>query len=238
MPFQKVLLRLLTIVFFMGPSFFSRAQNMLPSRNLERCNYSEQLEELKNRYGQNKKLPGDFELPCLIALSHYPELADVNIEFVYKKIATTMAARPRLNMLFRKRKNREYRIFINTDSARVKGVLLHQVPFNAQVGIIGHELAHIMDYESKSVGRLVKTGIRYLSKGFRSRMEKETDMAAIKRGFGWQLYSFTDFLFTCKDVPEAYLKYKQKVYYSPEDFLILLNGLDQYKENLPVLNKY
>lgn len=237
MPFHKVLLPLLILFFFIGASFFSRAQNS-PSRNIDRCSYSEQLEELRNCYGQNKKGADAFELPCLIALSHYPELADVNIEFVYKKIATTMAARPRFNTLFRKKENREYRIFINTDSVRVKGVLLHQVPFNAQVGIISHELAHIMDYESKSVACLAKTGIQYLSKGFRSRMEKETDMMAIKRGFGWQLYSFTDFLFTCKDVPADYLKYKQKVYYSPADFLILLNGLDQYKECLPVLNKY
>lgn len=206
------------------------AQISFPSKSIDKELFDQQIEELKLKFGHHKKLPAGFELPCLIALSRYPELAHVKIEFVFKKIATTMAARPCSNVLFRKGGNRDYRIFINTDAEKIKGVLLHQVPFNAQVGIIGHELAHILDYESKSAGGLVVTGIRYVSKKFRSRMEKETDQIAIQRGFGWQLYAFTDYLFTCKEVPASYLEYKKKVYYCPKDFLNMLKRNPQYSE--------
>ncbi|MDT8282775.1 MAG: hypothetical protein RQ982_08185, partial [Gammaproteobacteria bacterium] len=40
-----------------------------------------------------------------------------------------------------------------------KGLLLSDVPFNAQVGIIGHELAHVIDYEEKTAMGVVFTGI-------------------------------------------------------------------------------
>lgn len=204
------------------------AQNCLPVKKLNSDYYTNSIDSLRLQFGLNKKLQKAFELPCLIALSQYPELKNVRIEFVYDKIRTTMAARPMASALFFKKKNRIYRIYINTDSARVRGVLLHQLPFDAQVGIIAHELAHIFDYESKNIWSLVKTGVGYLFAGYRVKLEKQTDMTVIKRGLGWQLYSFTDFLFKCKEVPVAHLKYKEKFYYSPADFLNLLKMKKEY----------
>jgi hypothetical protein len=204
------------------------AQNNLPSKQLDSCYYSNSIDTLRTQFGQNKKIQKAFELPCLIALSQYPELKQVRIEFVYDKIRTTMAARPLASALFFKKKNRVYRIYINTDSAKVQGVLLHQLPFDAQVGIIAHELAHVFDYENKNIWSLIKTGVGYLFSGYRVKLEKQTDMTVIKRGLGWQLYSFTDFLFKCKEVPLEHLKYKQKFYYSPSDFLNLLMMKKEY----------
>lgn len=177
----------------------------------------------------NKDIPDSYELATLIALSKYPELAEAEIEFVTKSIKTTMAARPKMNLLFKKRNKREYRIFINNDRSRLEGVLLEDVPFDAQVGVIAHELAHILDYSQKSVFRIIGNGIGYISKDFRSDFEKKTDQLTIERGFGWQVHHFCQYLHSSPDVPKSYKNYKKSVYYSPEEIISILDKSDKYK---------
>src|SRR6056297_1764443 len=53
-----------------------------------------QADSLMEKYGKNKIIADEFVEPALIALSYYPELKDVHIEFKYSREATTMAARP------------------------------------------------------------------------------------------------------------------------------------------------
>jgi hypothetical protein len=164
------------------------------------------------------KFPKEYEAACLVALSHYPELKNEQIEFVYGKGAYSMAARPVPFTLLLNKKHRKYRIFINTESKN-SGLLLPQVGFNAQVGIIGHELAHILDYSQKSSFRIICDGLGYLSKGFRAKYEKETDRIAIDRGLGWQLHEFSSKTQEDKNVPNYYKVYKVKTYMSPQSIL-------------------
>jgi hypothetical protein len=163
-------------------------------------------------------IPGEYEAACLLALSHYPELENQKIEFVYAKGAYSMAARPVPSSMFRNRKYRKYKIFINTES-KSKGLLLPNVEFNAQVGILGHELAHILDYSQKSSFRIMLDGIGYLSKGYRAKYEKATDKVAIDRGLGWQLYEFSSCTQNHEQVPESYKIYKAKIYMCPQSIL-------------------
>ncbi|MBA3899490.1 MAG: hypothetical protein H0X62_04640 [Bacteroidetes bacterium] len=159
-------------------------------------------------------IPDEYEAACVLALSHYPELQNEKIEFVYGKGSYSMAARPVPLSLFRNKKNRKYKIFINTES-KSKGLLLPNVGFNAQVGIVGHELAHILYYTKKSSFRIVLDGIGYMSKSYRAKFEKETDRVAIERGLGWQLYEFSNSTQNHEDVPDAYKLYKTKIYMCP-----------------------
>jgi len=60
--------------------------------------------------------------------------------------------------------DREYVININNKS-EFEGILLKNVPFNAQIGIIGHEIGHIVDYENRNfwgiIGRAIDYRVRY-----------------------------------------------------------------------------
>ena len=181
--------------------------------------FIEDLENLKEVFGENKKIPSDYELQSLLALSRYPELKEEKIEFVYATGSYTMAARPKITSVFTwGRKKRTYQIFINTISHK-GGLLLSEVPFNEQVGVIGHELAHILYYTKRSALRIILDGIAYSSKKFRSKFEKDTDIVAIHRGFGWQIYAFSNRVLSEKKIPEEYKKYKRKIYLSPEAVL-------------------
>ena len=45
---------------------------------------------------------------------------------------------------------RRYKIVIN-NNPQFKGIPFDSIPYNAAVGIVGHELAHIVEYETKTL---------------------------------------------------------------------------------------
>lgn len=53
---------------------------------LNRDSLQSNVIELREKYGKNKKYPPQFELACLAALSYFPELKNISIEFKYKNI--------------------------------------------------------------------------------------------------------------------------------------------------------
>ena len=122
----------------------------LPAKEIKKQEWADKNKELKEMYGANKQLDPYFELASLIALSQFPELIPLNIDIVYSKIKTTMQARPTLGFLLKKKESRRYKVFINSNEKKLKGCALKNVPFDAQVGILAHEFAHVLHYNSMS----------------------------------------------------------------------------------------
>lgn len=178
--------------------------------------YQDKMDSMRTNFGQNKKLDKQYELPALIALSYYPELTTTKIKFVTKKLKSTMAARPSgLNFLRRKGK-RTYKVLLNNVNPEVP---LDSASFNAKVGILGHEFAHIVDYEKKSVVTLIANGFAYANKKYRAKFERATDQRTIDHGLFWQCYDFSVYVFSYKRANPAYLAYKRKVYMTPEEII-------------------
>lgn len=174
---------------------------------------------LMEKYAANKNLDSEFELPSLLALSYYPELKSNQIRFQQKNIKTTMQCVPKLNFIFRKKENRIYAISIDNKIRNKKGLLLKDVPFNAQVGVIGHELAHVVDYNSKTNMGIIFLGIGYLLPKKRRQVENRVDEITIAHGLGHQVKNFSNFVLNNEDLNERYLKYKRKYYYSPKQLM-------------------
>jgi|SRR6056297_323047 len=183
-------------------------------------------DSLMEKYGNNKIFADEFIAPALIALSYYPELKDVHIEFKYSREATTMAARPApFSLLFSERK---YLILIN-DRSDFEGILLEDVPFNAQIGIIGHELAHIADYQNHNLWGIAGIYFRYLDYNRRALFEKEIDKATIARGLGWQLYDWATYsILTNNGSSDDYRKFKQETYMHPERIEQVISYISKY----------
>ena len=177
---------------------------------------------LSEDFSTNKSLDSTFKLPGLIALSYYPELVDHHIKFQQKNIKTTMQSVPRLDFIFKKRENRVYKISIDNKVRNKKGLLLKDVPFNAQVGVIGHELAHVVDYDSKSKMGIVFLGIGYLFHGKRRQIENRVDEITITHGLGNQVKDFSAFVLNNEELNERYLKYKRKFYYNPAQLMQIM----------------
>ena len=111
----------------------------------ERKNYSSLLRE----FGNNKRLPKGFELQTLLALKHYPELRNTRINFIVDDVSIPLSSRPHWSSMLRSAKNRTYLVIIDNErEGSREALLLKNQPFNAQVGIIGHELSHTVYYLS------------------------------------------------------------------------------------------
>ena len=135
-----------------------------------------------------------------------------------------MAARPKMNSVFKKNENRVYQVTIKKPGTSKNGLEWNELGFNSLVGWIGHELAHIVHYDHKAFGGVLIIGIKYAFPNFRRRMERFTDQLAIKQGLGYALYEGTDYAINSSTATERYKKRIQKFYLSPaeiEKYMVL-----------------
>lgn len=210
--FKRLLTNAVCLTFTFALPLKSYSQAYKPSRTyIIDNNYNS--DSLFKALGNKKKLPEEYEKQCLIALSYYPELENKKIIFKYRNIRTTMNCRPKLTSVFKKQ--RVYNICINKKKD-FKGIILKDVPFNAQIGIIGHELAHITDYENKSSFEIIDTGIKYLIKKKKKQYEQKIDQMTINKGLGWQLYDWANFsMYESDKATESYKEFKRRTYLQP-----------------------
>ena len=184
-------------------------------------------DSLRSELLNNKRVHGDFEQAILAALMYYPTLTDAHIIFRERKLATTMAARPKANSIFKKTENRRYIILINSRQNKLKAPLLRDIPFEARVGIIGHELAHIVDYNRKSFIQIIGNGIAYItSNKFKRNLEHKIDRIAINKGLGEGLYQFRLFVEEEANTTEKYRRFKDNIYLSSTDISNLVKSIN------------
>ena len=156
----------------------------------------------------------------------FGELQNTKIIFKSAKISTSLNARPTiLSLLFRRRTKRTYVVRINC-SEKDSIITLDEVPKEAVVGVIGHELCHIVDYHQKSFWGVLGRGFAYLSKKKKSRFEKEIDSVAISRGFGEGVYSWSDYLLNHSDATKKYKEFKRLIYLEPEEIKEIMKLYD------------
>lgn len=178
-------------------------------------------DSLMKIYGKHKQLLKEYELPSLIALSYFPELINSRIKFKSAGINSTAVTTVNFISIFKK-VNKQYIISIN-DNIRKTGILLDQAPFDAQVGVIAHELAHVMDFKSRSFFGMAFWGVRYLFVKQRTRIEKRADELVIRRGLGPELYLWADFVLHHPTIRKHYLKIKQTRYLLPDEIKKYMN---------------
>ncbi len=177
-----------------------------------------QMESLQKMYGSKKQFIKELELQSLIALSYYPELKNTSITFMpaHKESTgkTTMTF-----FSFLHKEDRHYIIYINTNRAST-GVLLSDASFNAQVGVIGHELAHIVSFQKKGLVQILSWGLAYtVSKNKRRKIERGTDETLIQHHLGWQLYDWSNFILHHSSANKKYMDFRETYYLLPEEIL-------------------
>lgn len=201
--------------------------------------YSNQkLQDLKKEFGKNKIIPTICESQILIALSYFPELKDTNIEFRLKKNNTPLSSRPNLLGLLQSSKKRKYIITISeATNSMLEPILLKNLNFNAQIGVLGHELSHVSDYMSKGFGKMANLlWIEIFSKKQVDKFETRTDHICINHGLGYQLLDWSSSV--RKNLNIEYwrgadnLQYmtKKERYLNPETIIKVLKSKALYNE--------
>ena len=116
----------------------------------------------------------------------------VKIKFRIKNKITPLSTRPSFVGMFRFTKNRTYIITISKKSISfLDTILLCNLNYNAQIGVLGHELSHVSDFNSKGFGSMCRVVIGHLSKKYVDSFEFITDRACIDHGLGYQLLAWS-----------------------------------------------
>ncbi len=140
---------------------------------------------LKKQFGKNKKYAPEYEKLVLPALSFFPQLKDYRITFKVRKQGPPLSTRPTFGSLIRHARKREYMVFISADtSTEWKAIQLNRVPIMAQLGIIGHELSHIIEFKEKNTFGLIGLGINHVSTRYMNKFEFQADSICISQGMG------------------------------------------------------
>ncbi len=198
------------------------------------CGQKKFMEREKIVYQQNKIIPTKIEDEAKTALSYYPQLENVKIEFRFKeKIKKSfMQAQPQFSNLFSGKNNRSYYVFIS-ENLNIEGeeFSIDDVPSDVIVGWLGHELGHIMDYREKSAMGLVIFGIRYVSSSnYIKKAERAADTYAVNQGMGEYILKTKNFILNNSELSEAYKQRISRLYLSPEEIVVLVNELEEEME--------
>ncbi|WP_317172064.1 hypothetical protein [Salinimicrobium oceani] len=200
------------------------------------CAARKDMEEKNIVYQNNKIIPESIFEEAKTALSFYPELKDVEIEFRYKEDIkkSFMQAQPRFSNLFKGKKNRSYFIYISSRFLiEEEEFSMAEVPSEVLIGWLGHELGHIMDYREKSAMGLVIFGLRYVtSENYIKEAERAADTYAVHSGMGDYILATKDFILNHSHLSDHYKERISRLYLSPEEILVLVNKLEEDLENV------
>lgn len=194
---------------------------------MDSAEFASKLDSLREVCSFQKTLLPKYETEILSALSYYPELDSITIIFKEAKIKASLNARPTVgSLLFRKRSERKYVIRIKPNTGDSVATL-DQVGFNGAVGVLGHELNHIVDYSNRSVFGVIGRLFNYTSKKGKRNYEGEIDRMTVEKGLGWQLYDWGYYVLNKSNAKVKYKAYKRAVYYSPEEIITIIKELEQ-----------
>lgn len=204
---------------------------VVPVKEYDQVSSEYLRDSLLDIYGSGKTLPDGYELQVLIALSYYPELKNARIQFVLDPHAfIPLSSRPKFFTMLRKKDKWIYKVVISDKhGSKWNDAMFRNLPFNAQIGVLGHELAHTAYYQKRGFWSMVGIGLRYPFGTFRARFERNTDRRAIDYGLGWQLLDFAEYTHEkMKDKPGKMADYMSRFYLSPDEIIVYMQKTGLY----------
>lgn len=181
-----------------------------------------------------KTVPQEVAQAAREALSHYPELQKLRIEFEYDKEFhnSFMQAQPRVSSFFNSKKERVYLILMTRKMViEDKKIPIEELPHEVLVGWFGHELGHIMDYTQRNSLGMVLFGMRYyLFDSYKIKAEREADLFAIRHGLAKEIIATKNFILSNTSLPPSYIAKIERLYLSPQGVLEIVKKIEEEKE--------
>ncbi len=153
-------------------------------------------DELAIKFGENKELPKGYEKQIIYVLSYFPELVHSKIRFKIKKSKDgIISTRATFGSVFKKSSKRTYLVIMSDSIAGRTLPSFTNGNVNGQVGILGHELCHIVYFNTRTGLGLMGFGIAHISSSYMDRFEYNTDSMTIERALGYQLIAWKEYLY-------------------------------------------
>jgi hypothetical protein len=117
------------------------------------------------------------------------------VKFRIRESYSTLKTRPTLLSMFTPKGHRSYVITISNKTVqKLSPITFEHLPENARVGILGHELSHVVDFSKKTMWQAFKTAIGHLSKHYIDSLEYLTDKICIQHGLGKELEAWSSYI--------------------------------------------
>lgn len=175
-----------------------------------------------------KIIPEEIKHVALTALSFYPELKNIKIEFKFSENIrkSVMQAQPKYVTMYKSRQKRTYLIKLSQYFIiKQHQIKIHELPNDVLIGWIGHELGHIIDYMKRNAWSMLLFGIGYSSsKSFIISAERAADTYAINRGLGQYILQTKKFIMEKAGMPESYIQRMNRLYLPPEEIIDLMKN--------------
>lgn len=143
-------------------------------------------------FSNKKIIPEEYKLPILTALSHFPELKNLSVKIRIKQAYTPLSTKPAFWSMFKRKAKRTYIVTISNKTIDTLSHLLYKnLNLEERTGIIGHELSHVADFDSKNFLQSLRNAIGHISKCYLDRMEFKTDSICINHGLGKHLEAYS-----------------------------------------------
>jgi len=166
---------------------------------------------------ENWFMPDSIQEILTVVAEAFPEIEDEKIIVKNSSIKTTMNVRPTIfSLIFNKRENRKYILRIN-NSEKGESVFYKDVPEDARIGLLAHEMMHIVDFSERSFWGVLKRGIQYLYLKGKAKYESEIDQMVIDIGLGEYLHSWSDYVLNHSEATEDYKDFKRTIYLTPNE---------------------
>ncbi|MCC5938086.1 MAG: hypothetical protein JJU34_12465 [Lunatimonas sp.] len=185
-------------------------------------------------FAVNKEIPDEIRDITLEALSFFPDLMDVKIDFQFKPNinGSVMQAQPKVfSVIFNNKDTRAYRVKVSRHLVFEDGFLpIEELPRDVLLGWIGHELGHIMDYLDRSSTNLLHFGAKYFcSPKFVTQAEINADTYAVAAGLGNQIITHKQYVLNHDMLSEEYKEKIRRLYLSPSQIMTMIDE-DDYEQ--------
>lgn len=154
------------------------------------------ISELRKHFGKNKIIPAKYEEEILIALYHYPELKEEHIHFQLTFSASVpYGTKPSFASCFMPKNKRRYTVTILERAKDPENeALMKNLDRKMRIGVIGHELGHVLHYSQCNPLRLLSTLSLHLVDSYKRKVERGADKAAIQHGLGEELLRHAEYI--------------------------------------------
>jgi hypothetical protein len=176
--------------------------------------------QLKKAFSTNKIIPAKYEAVILKALSCYPELKKIPIEFrLRQKHPVPYGTTPVLTNVIMPQSKRKYIVsLLEKAPPPTEQALFKNLPEEAQLGVLGHELGHVLQFSERGVPSMIKSALKSKNSSKIRHFEREADISAIEHGLGFELYTHARYI---RAIP-GYLEHRKDLdinYLHPHEIL-------------------
>jgi hypothetical protein len=82
----------------------------------------------------------------------------------------------------------------NKTTQKLMPLMFANLSEEARLGVIGHELSHVVDFSGKNTWQCFKVAVGHLSANYLDSFEYNTDMICIKHGLGKDLEAWSSYI--------------------------------------------